>query len=340
MTARGTALALLAAALLALSPAEGRGACAGRDLFPELRARHPEAMAGIEAAGAAPYGRGLLFRVARPGLPDSHIFGTIHSADPRVAALPSAVERAIANARVVALELKEAGSLADPGLLKEFGLELLGAVLARTDERPERLLGAADFARLQGAVTRRGLPISAARTFKPAILALTLSIPACADEPGEGPVVDALVARLAQERAIPVIGLETIPEQLAVVSSPSPEAGRDLLLAGLALAEHAEDVFETTIARYREGEIGALLAWMRSGLIVPGGPAITTPPAFLDRLVDERNRRMRDRALPHLERGGAFIAVGAAHIPGPNGLARLVADAGFAVEPVEGTERP
>jgi uncharacterized protein YbaP (TraB family) len=44
---------------------------------------------------------------------------------------------------------------------------------------------------------------------------------------------------------------------------------------------------------------------------------------------------MRDRALPLLKRGGAFIAVGAAHLPGKEGLLSLFEKDGYEVETVE-----
>ena len=48
-----------------------------------------------------------------------------------------------------------------------------------------------------------------------------------------------------------------------------------------------------------------------------------------------RNLRMRDAALPLLADGGAFIAVGALHLPGAIGLVELLRGAGFTVTPGE-----
>jgi uncharacterized protein YbaP (TraB family) len=53
------------------------------------------------------------------------------------------------------------------------------------------------------------------------------------------------------------------------------------------------------------------------------------------KLLDERNLRMRDASLPLLQRGAAFIAVGAAHLPGENGLLRLFELEGYRVERLE-----
>ncbi len=47
-----------------------------------------------------------------------------------------------------------------------------------------------------------------------------------------------------------------------------------------------------------------------------------------------RDARMAERALPHLARGGAFIAVGALHLPGPDGLVERFRRAGYRVTKV------
>jgi uncharacterized protein len=44
---------------------------------------------------------------------------------------------------------------------------------------------------------------------------------------------------------------------------------------------------------------------------------------------------MRDNALAQLEQGGLFVAVGALHLPGQQGLVALFREAGFTVIAVE-----
>jgi uncharacterized protein YbaP (TraB family) len=115
----------------------------------------------------------------------------------------------------------------------------------------------------------------------------------------------------------------------------SRDTERDLLIATLRQADHLEDIAETTVARYQQGDIGRLLAWTRSAELVPGVAQARIPPDFFDRLITLRNRRMRDRALPLLRQGGAFIAVGAAHLSGKEGLLRLLEVDGYYVEMIE-----
>ncbi|MEX0954632.1 MAG: TraB/GumN family protein [Rhizobiaceae bacterium] len=50
-------------------------------------------------------------------------------------------------------------------------------------------------------------------------------------------------------------------------------------------------------------------------------------------MVSARNHGMVEAALPMIEEGGAFIAVGALHLPGSDGLVALLAAEGLKVQP-------
>ena len=55
---------------------------------------------------------------------------------------------------------------------------------------------------------------------------------------------------------------------------------------------------------------------------------------FEERVVTLRNHVMAERAGPILDRGNAFIAVGALHLPGEQGLVALLTQAGYTVSAV------
>jgi len=54
----------------------------------------------------ARFSRGLLWRVSKRGVAASHIFGTIHVADPRVLLIPDAVMQALSKSRSYAMEIQ------------------------------------------------------------------------------------------------------------------------------------------------------------------------------------------------------------------------------------------
>jgi hypothetical protein len=50
---------------------------------------------------------------------------------------------------------------------------------------------------------------------------------------------------------------------------------------------------------------------------------------FTERLLDARNERMAERMQPRLAEGGAFVAVGALHLPGEGGILKLLEGQGY-----------
>lgn len=325
---------LIASFLFAATPGYGSVACKGRDLFPLIEAREPQAFAAIEAERAAmPFAHGTLFRLSRNG-ETSYVFGTLHLDDSRVGSFRPGVIAALSGSKTLALESVETGARLLQSIRKDPAA-MRAALLAPRDQRPDVLLDAADFAALQTLVVEAGLSAASAGALKPAVLALLLDLPACARKNGAKPYADEAIAGLAKAQGAHIVGLETMIEQIDILDGFSPEVERALLVATLRQAGHAEDVVETTIARYALQDLGGLLAWMKSPELIPGVVGAQTPPEFLHRLITRRNQRMRERALPLLEKGGAFIAVGAAHLPGKEGLLNLLEQEGFKVEPVE-----
>jgi len=329
--------AIILVGVLCLPASRGLAAeCQGHDLFPVLKSEAPAAYAAIEAAASAmPFQHGKLFRLSRAGTAPSYVFATLHLSDPRITGFSPQLRAALAGSKSVALETIEIGAVLR-GEITNNRAAWRRATVARENQRADRLLDKADFARLEALAVRKGVRQPAVHTFKPSVLALMLDLPACAmGLPGAKPYVDELVGDIARENNIEPVGLEPIIEQLEILDGLPRDTERDLLIAILRQADRGEDVIETMVARYAVGDIGGSLAWLRSPEPIPGVTQAQIPPAFLDRLITRRNQRMRDRALPLLKRGGAFIAVGAAHLPGKEGLLSLFEKDGYEVETIE-----
>ncbi|HXR58766.1 MAG TPA: TraB/GumN family protein, partial [Burkholderiales bacterium] len=63
----------------------------------------------LQAAAAERFTKGTLWRVTRAGTAPSHVFGTIHLADPRVLEIPAPVARALEHSRSFAMESPPSG---------------------------------------------------------------------------------------------------------------------------------------------------------------------------------------------------------------------------------------
>ena len=280
-----------------------------------------------------PFAHGTLFRLSRNG-ESSYVFGTLHLSDPRVVSFRPSVVAALDGSKALALESVETGARLMLAVRKDPEA-MRAALLARKDQRAGALLDKPEFADLAALAAEAGMKPAAASDWKPAVLALALDLPPCARKDAGAPYADQLIAQMARARGLTVVGLEKMVEQLNVLDGLPIDAQRALLIATLRQADYAEDVVETTIARYVDEDAGGLLAWMKSPDFIPGVPEARTPPEFLRLLIARRNQRMRERALPLLANGGAFIAVGVAHLPGEGGLLQLLEQDGFKVERIE-----
>lgn len=307
--------------------------CVGQDIAPELKERQPAEWARItQAADRTVNARAIFWRIDGPKGPPSHLFGTIHLTDDRINALPVAVQLALGSAKKVALEVAD------------LSPQSLGAAIGRVqkllvfgDGRSlEVLLSPEELAVARGAVIKSGMPGAAIGSLKPWVVNMMLSLSDC-ERQRSGTGLKALDLRLgdiAKQRGIPLVGLETLDDQLRAMAAVPDGDQLTVLKAGLRLYARTDDMIETMVRRYLARELG--LIWpMQEALWREAGYQPAAFASFQHELVTVRNAHMRDAALPLLAEGGTFIAVGALHLPGQNGLVELFRAAGYKVTPGE-----
>ncbi|MGE0560151.1 MAG: TraB/GumN family protein [Burkholderiales bacterium] len=266
-------------------------------------------------AAAAEYDRGLLWRIEKGGSAPSYLFGTVHVDDPRVIALPEPVRRRFDAAAAFTMEV-----VFDPAAAAQLARRMIYA-----DGRDlEQAAGKALFARVAAAGVP-GVPPEALRLFKPWAIAVLLIMP----QP-QGEVLDVMLMQRARAQGKPVHELETVDEQVAVFESV-PEHEQLLMLRytvdHLAAARsRMREVVDAWLAR----DLGAIARI--SDRVESADPEVLRfNERFRALLLDRRNARMVERMQPQLAAGGAFIAVGALHLHGTQGLLALLAGRGYRV---------
>lgn len=231
--------------------------CRGEDLLPELRSTDQATVNAIERqVSAMPIATGRLFKIEKPGVKPSYLFGTIHIADRRVTTLSRKVQGALEGARIAAFELSNPGA-SEAKLIQALRSKIERYFIAKDGERSDDLLSESEFKQLARATELLGMPSGAAREFKPAYLALALSQPSCSAK-DERPMLDAQLAARARKKGIKVVGLETDEEQLSVATAFTADEQRGILRSLLPVIDRQEDILETTIRLYLRGENGFL----------------------------------------------------------------------------------
>ncbi len=261
--------------------------------------------------------RGLLWKIEGGAVAPSYLFGTVHSDDPRVTRLPPVVSEVFNRSKSFTLEAIANGE----GLIK-----MAEAMYFADAHTLEGVLGTALYSQTLRALQSRGLPTDDVEKKKPWAILMALSMP----KSGSGLPLDFALQLEAIKQGKPTHGLETITEQMQTFDGLSLPDQVALLAHTVANASRLDAQFDELLTTYLARDLDALVA-----LEVKYRPADDTAyRAFMDRLLRQRNLRMLERMQPRLKEGDAFIAVGALHLPGEEGLLRLLRRSGYRVTPI------
>lgn len=275
-----------------------------------------------------PYGQGVFWRVTSPEGKQSHILGTLHSSDPRILELPPKVNRAFSRAEVVALELDLYKEVTD----EQLQTALLGAFLINDGRTLQQIAGRDLYRDVAAALIPFGYPSEILQQLQPwgAYWVLTQSGSEAEGETNQA-FLDLWLGREAGRMGKQVVGLETLEEQLDVFAGLS-EADQVALLDSVIAYAGAESFSLENLKRlYLAGDLDGVFRQTIE-------PARRLGPSFeltlIERLLDNRNMLMVERMMAYLENGQAFVAVGAAHLPGEVGVLNLLRQRGYEVAAV------
>ncbi|MDH3716167.1 MAG: TraB/GumN family protein, partial [Gammaproteobacteria bacterium] len=176
--------------------------------------------------------------------------------------------------------------------------------------------------RLAEVMHQRQVPEPALRRLRPWAVAMVLSMP----RQFSGLALDLYLQQYAQRLEKPLYGLESLEEQLAVFDELSTTEQLQLLHTTLHQLPELPALIEALTNAYLARDLAAMQALVEAQLAIGD---VRFNHRFSTRLIDDRNLRMLRRMQPRLREGGAFIAVGAMHLPGERGLLSLLRGRGY-----------
>ena len=274
----------------------------------------------LPAWAATPFEQGLLWKVGRKGGPQSHVYGTIHVADPRLEKLPVPVLAAFARASSLMLEF-----LPDAYSSERF----TEAAMFLDRQTLQEKIGAEDFERAVSRLAPIGLSREFVNKLKPWGALLNLRDPRHAD----GVTPDARLAGMARARRLPVFQIEGVEEQIFTFDEMPMDAQVALLKHTLAHRDELAELAERTLDAYLAGDLQAI--WrLREQFIARHAEIAAYQAALTKRVIDDRNVVMAFRMQRELRRGNAFVALGALHLYGDKGVLALLVQDGWRAERV------
>ena len=301
--------------LLALFTISAQGARAEAEPF---NAEQCEPLLEAPATSAEiPYAKGLLWRISKGGRA-SYLFGTMHVSDPEVTALPAPVAEAFDQSEQFVME-----ALPEPEQL----LQMYGMMFFADGDQLSNHVAAPIFERATAILGAYQLPPEAVARMKPWAAFLTMSYPPEQARAADQALDLVLLAR-AKQNGAEVAGLESLTEQADLFDQFTlPEQVR-LLTDTVCHYEFARREFATLKSLYLQQDLGALYRYSQR-YTAAGEPLYKR---LMQALLVDRNSRMAERMRPMLEQGGAFIAIGALHLAGEEGVLALLAKQGYQLQ--------
>ncbi len=254
----------------------------------------------------------------------SYVLGTMHSSDPAIIRTANNALPFLKEANIAWFEI-----LSDPANEMAAAQHMLLAPTAPKGLRD--MLGDSDFAALTRIFTEKmpEFPVKFLDRYKPwaaAILLQTIDIDM------SGVVLDDYLQKQAVGARIKVKALENVKEQLGIFARLSQREQVAMLRESIEGAQENTQQSQQMVEHYKGGELRLLAEIARQSFAAMQDSNVSRK---LEKwLVDDRNRAMVQRLLPSLQRGGAFVAVGALHLPGDAGLLQLLESKNYRVQAV------
>ena len=263
------------------------------------------------ATAVASNARGLLWQITAPTKSRNYLFGTIHLAANKVGQPSSAVTTALLASQQFGMEVV---------LDLDTMLRIADAMHYHGHASLRAAAGHSLYTATVRLLAAYGVDAKAANSLKPWAAYTTLSLP-----PGEPSTpLDLVLLGTAQHAKKTIFGLETLAEQISIFDTLAPTEQVALLTE--AVCHHAQLQADTTllIVQYRQQDL--------TGIYQTANKYDSKIQQRLTQtLLHDRNQRMVERMEPHLREGGAFIAIGALHLPGDDGVLALLVARGYQI---------
>ncbi len=261
-----------------------------------------------------PYGEGLLWKIEDKDGHIVYLFGTMHSQDRLITnSLPPPVNLALHKSRIVVLEV-----LPDEAANQAF----IEAMYLPGEQEIQSLLGETLYSELRRIMLDYGHMPEAIARVKPWAAFSLIGHP----RPVRGPTLDEVLYQSAARRNKKLEGLETMEELVNRLDEMPVEDQLEILTD--TICNHAQIVRDARQLRdlYISRDLAGIILFNNQ----PHHDEALFQ-AYIRRMIYDRNQQMVTKIEKYIKEGGAFIAVGASHLPDKQGLLNLLAGQGYGI---------
>jgi uncharacterized protein len=269
-------------------------------------------------------GQSLLWEVSGNGLKQpSYLFGTYHILKDSYLQQAPLVKKAYTGAEGVVVEMVMDSS-------KMMQVAMRGLML---DNSLDKLISPADYDLIgKQFKNQTGFDLMLFNRMKPVVTATMFGLAQAQKESDTlktftGQPIDLYFAANGKQTGKTILPLETMEEQITLLYDHDPveKQAKDLVTMVRDLGK-TKDQSRLLTQYYLKGDLDAMFTLMKTAETEAGSMA---------HLLDERNQNWMKRLPALLAARPTFVAVGAGHLPGPNGLIALLRKDGFTVKAVK-----
>ncbi|MFN3917279.1 MAG: TraB/GumN family protein [Flavobacteriales bacterium] len=265
----------------------------------------------------------LLWKVSGNGLKKpSYLYGTMHVQDNRVFNFTLEFEKAFKSAKTLCLEL-------DIENINQ--MEMMQQLIMPDGYAISTLISEEDYKLVEKYFKDSlGQSLKLYDKMTPMFVASMISLKDMKKDQPEA--LDAHLAKRAKAEKKTVIGLETLTEQVSAFKAIPYKIQAENLVKAIKEIGNTDEEDKTTkiMDFYVHGQLDSLYNMVTKNEDYDEETAALFHQVFLV----NRNKKMAERSIPHMKKSSVFIAVGAAHLGGEDGVIAMLREQGYIVEPV------
>lgn len=238
-----------------------------------------------------------------------YLFGTVHLLPNDTDWRYPSLDKALAASDSLTIELTDDDPVRMQALVLQYGLDPAHPLSGK--------LSAAENATLARAAQTAGLPggVNTLQVMRPWLAGLTLAVAPLLKagmDPAHG--VDKLLKAQMLAAGKPVDGLETAEQQIRFLADLPADVELDFLRSTLRDVDKGSAQVTALIDAWKQGDVAAIAR-------IEDEDLARHEPALYQRLLVQRNRAWASKIAAMLQQPGTvFIAVGAAHLAGPDSV--------------------
>lgn len=277
--------------------------------------------AAAQNKAVIPSNSGLLWEVSGKGLKEpSYLFGTYHLVGKNfLDTLPA-----------ITGYLKKAGTVVGEVVMEDevtMDQKLMPLMLLENNSL-DKILSPIEFAEVDSFLrARASMNLSMLNVLKPAAVQIMLAaFIAPKNVSPQNPGLDMHFQTEAKKAGKEVLGFETVEQQGAILFDSSLQRQKELLLK--TVREHERMIRESNelFEQYKRQDLKAL----EQGLLDNDDYT----PQEMNSLIAKRNKNWMEKIPELMAKGSVFMAVGAGHLVGEEGLISLLRHRGYVVRPL------